>query len=71
MGYLKKILTTKEFNSKMLYKNGDLRILGSKNIYAKWNGLMFFIYTKRNTDMMPLIWSAIFASLLTYIIFNS
>ena len=44
-------------NAKMFYKNGDLRILGSGNLYAKWNNLMYFIYTKRNTDMMPLILS--------------
>lgn len=57
-------------NAKMFYKNGDLRILGSGNLYAKWNDLMYFIYTKRNTDMMPFILSLISTTILTYIIFN-
>lgn len=28
-------------NFKKYYKNGDLRIFGSKNIYLYWNMLMF------------------------------
>lgn len=31
-------------NIKRLYKNGDFRILGSKNIYAYWNGFIYFLF---------------------------
>jgi hypothetical protein len=34
----------KLYKIKQLYKNGDLRLLGSKNIYGMWNGLVFRIY---------------------------
>lgn len=29
---------------KRFYKNGSLKILGSKNIYAIWNRILFLIY---------------------------
>jgi hypothetical protein len=31
-------------NIKKLYINGDLRILGSKNLYAIWNGWIYAIF---------------------------
>jgi len=34
----------KLYKIKQLYKNGDLRILGSKNIYGMWNSLVYKIY---------------------------
>lgn len=57
-------------NYKKLYKNGDLRILGSKNLYGKWNNLMFWLWTKRNTDLMPFIMSLIISSGLLYLIYH-
>lgn len=34
------------FNFKRLYMNGDLRLLGSRNLYGVWNHLMFKLYVK-------------------------
>ena len=41
------------------YKNGDLRVLGSKNLYGKWNNLMYKLHKKFNPmKEKPLInWS--------------
>ena len=33
---------------KKLYINGSLFILGSKNLYAKWNNFVFILYKNLN-----------------------
>lgn len=35
-----------KYDFKQLYINGDLRMLGSKNLYRLWNNLMFKLAKK-------------------------
>lgn len=46
-------------NYKKLYINGRLFGFGKHNIFNRWNQFMYFLYRKRNSDLIPIIASLI------------
>lgn len=44
-------MTKKKFTFKKFYKNGDLRLLGSSNLYAIWNEWMYFLHIYHSLEV--------------------
>lgn len=56
-------------NYKKLYLNGRLIGFGKYNLFNKWNQFMYFLYRKRNSDLIPIITSLIITLVLMRKIF--
>lgn len=41
-------------NYKKLYINGRFPGFGKYNLFNKWNQFMYFLYRKRNSDLIPI-----------------